>query len=81
MYGARAISTNGGKEILGFETVSDVVELFTVAGEEDGTGTWAVADSYNVALDVGGAIWGGGERLVVAAGPNGGVGYRGFVTA
>ena len=81
VHGARAVCADSGEEILGFETVGYVVELFAVAGEEDGTRAGAVADSYNVALDVGGAVGGRCEGLVVTAGTGRGVGYGGFVPA
>ena len=81
MYGAWPVSTDGWEEVLGFETVGDVIKFSAVAGEEDGAGARAVADAYYVALDVGRAVWGGCERLVVAAGTGGCVGYGGFVPA
>ena len=74
MYGAWSVGTDSGEEVLGFQAVRDVVEFFTVAGEEDGAGAGAVSDAYYVALDVGGAVGGGCEGLVVAAGPEGCVG-------
>ena len=81
VHSARAVCADSGEEVLGFETVGYVVEFFAVAGEEDGAGAGAVADTYHVALDVGGAVGGGCEGLVVAAGTEGGVGYGGFVPA
>lgn len=81
MHGARAVCADSGEEVLGFETVGYVVELFAVASEEDGARAGAVANSYNVALDVGGAVGGRCEGLIVAAGTGGGVGYGGFMPA
>lgn len=52
----------------------DVFEFFAVASEEDGARARAVADADYVALDVAGAVGGGGEGLVVAAVAGGGVG-------
>lgn len=81
MHVARAVGADGGEEVLRLEAVGDVVELFAVAGEEDGARAGAVADSYNVALDVGGAVGGRCEGLVVTAGTGRGIGYGGFVPA
>ena len=81
VYGARAICADSGEEVLGFETVCYVVQLFAVAGEEDGARAGAITDSYNVALGVGGAVRGWCEGLVVTAGTGRGVGYGGFVPA
>ena len=75
VHGARAVCANGGEEVLSFETVSYVVEFFAVASEEDGARPGAIADAYNVALDVGGAVGGRCKGLVVAAGTEGGVCY------
>ena len=74
VYGAWSVGTDGREEVLGFQAVRDVVEFFTVAGEEDRAGAGTVSDAYNVALDVGGAVGGGCEGLVVAAGAEGCVG-------
>lgn len=68
---AGAVGAEGREEVEGFEPVDDVFEFFAVAREEDGTGARAVANADDVALDVGGAVWGGVEGLVVAA-PAGG---------
>lgn len=81
VHGARAVCADGGEEVLSFETVGYVVEFFAVASEEDGARAGAVADAYNVALDVGGAVRGRCEGLIVAAGTEGGVGYGGLVPA
>lgn len=61
--------------------MGDVVEFLAVAGEEEGTGTGTVADANDVALDVGRAVGGGREGLVVAALAGGGVGHGVFVPA
>lgn len=55
------------EEVLSLETVSDVLELLAVAGEEDGAGSWAVAATNYIALDVGRPVWSWHEWLVVAA--------------
>lgn len=81
MDGARPVGADGGEEVLGFEAVGDVVELLAVAGEEEGSGAGAVADADDVALDVGRAVGGRCEGLVVAALAGGGVGYGVFVPA
>ena len=81
VHGAGSISADCGEEVLGFEAVGYIIEFLAVAREEDRAGTRAVADTNDVALDVGRAIWSGREGLVVPAGPRGGVGYGGFVPA
>lgn len=81
VHGARAVCTDGGEEVLGFETVGYVVEFFAVTSKEYGARAGAVADAYHVALDVRGAVGGRCEGLVVAAGTGRGVGYGGFVPA
>ena len=79
--GAGAVGAHGGEEVLVFKAVRDVVEFFAVACEEDGAGAGPIADAYYVALDVGRAVGGGGEGLVVPAGAGGGVGEGGAVPA
>lgn len=81
MYSAWSVGANGRKEVLGLQAVSDVVKFFAVAGKEEGAGAWTVSDAYYIALDVGRAIGGWCEGLVVAAGAEGGVGYGGLVPA
>lgn len=81
VYGARTVCADGWEEVLRFQAVGNVLEFLAVAGEEEGAGAGAVADAYDVALDVGGAVGGGCERLVVAALTGGGVGYGVFVPA
>jgi hypothetical protein len=81
VYGAGAVGADGGEEVLRFEAVGDVVEFLAVAGEEEGAGAGAVADADDVALDVGRAVGGGCEGLVVAALARGGVCYGVFVPA
>lgn len=63
---ARAVGADGREEVLGFQAVGDVFELFAVAREEDGSGAWTVADADHVALFVGGCVLCARERLVVA---------------
>ena len=77
----RAVCADGGEEILGLETVGYIVEFLAVASEEEGARAGPVTAAYLVALYVRGAVGGGGESLVVAAGTEGGVGYGGFVPA
>ena len=81
MHGTRAVCADGGEEVLGLETVGYIIKFLAVASEEDGACAGAVANAYHVALYVGRAIWGGCERLVVAAGTDRGVGYGCFVPA
>jgi len=73
--GARAICADSGEKVLGFEAMGYIVELLAVAGEEDCASAGAIANTYHVALDIGGAVICGGEGLVVAAGAGGGIGY------
>lgn len=47
---ARAVGSDGREEVLGFESMSDIFQLFPVAGEEDGSGARSVAYSDNVSL-------------------------------
>ena len=79
--GTRSVGADGGEEILGFEAVRDVVQLFTIAGEEDGASSRAVADADDVALHILGAVFCGVKGLVEAAVAGGRIGYRGFVPA
>ena len=67
MHCARAVGADCGKEILGFESMGDIVEFLAVAGEEDSPGSGTVAYADDIALDVFWAIIGGREGLVVAA--------------
>ena len=81
VHRTRAVCADGGKEVLGLETVGYVIKFLAVASKEDGARARAVADAYHVALYVGRTVGGGCERLVVAAGTDGGVGYGCFVPA
>lgn len=72
----RAVCANCRKEILGFETVRDIIELFAIAREEDGARSGAVADTNDIAGCVGRAVLRGREWLVVTPGPGGEIGKR-----
>ena len=71
----RSVRADGGEEILGFETVSNVVKLFAVPGEKDGACSGAVTDANDITLDVFGAVFCRVERLIEATVTGGGVGY------
>lgn len=81
MDGAGTVCADGGEEVLRFKAVGDVVEFLAVAGEEEGACAGTVADADDVALDVGRAVRGWGEGLVVAALAGGGVRHGVFVPA
>lgn len=49
---AGAVGADGGEEVLRLDTVNDVLQFLTVAGEENGARPRAVADANDVALDV-----------------------------
>ena len=55
--------------------MGNIIKLFPVTGEENAAGTGAVANSYNIALNVGRTVVCGGKWLVVATGAWRGVGY------
>ena len=81
MHRTRPVCADGGKEVLGLQTMGYVIEFLAVASKEDGARAGAVTNAYHVALHIRGTVGRGCERLIVAAGTDGGVGYRSFVPA
>lgn len=73
--GTWSVRADGGKEVLGLQTVSYIIELLAVAREEYTTGPGSIADAYYVALDVFWTVICWSERLVVAALASGSVCY------
>lgn len=53
VHGARSVGTHGGKEILALEVVSEFVQSLAVTSEENRPGARLIADSDDIALDVG----------------------------
>ena len=50
VHRTRPVCADGGKEVLGLQTVGYVIEFLAVASKEDGTRAGAVANAYHVAL-------------------------------
>jgi hypothetical protein len=61
--------------------VGYIVEFFTVACKEYCARSWAIPNADDVALDVGGAVVGAGEGLVVTSLTGGGICKRVFMPA
>ncbi len=81
VHRARTVGADGGEEVLRLQPVCDVVQLFTVAGEEDGPHAWPISDPYDIPLHVLRSVIGGGERLIEASVAVGRIGYGGLVPA
>lgn len=79
-YG-RTIGANRGEEVLRLESMSDLFQLLTIAGEKDGASSRAISDTDNVALHELRSIWGWVKRLVVSPRTSGLISYRIFVEA
>lgn len=79
MNGARSIGADCRKEILAFETVSDIVELLAIASEEYAASTWSISDPNNVTLDELGTVIGAAEWLIISPLTGRSVGHRTFV--
>ena len=67
MHGSGAVGSNGGDEVLGFEAMRYIIQLLTVASEEDGARAGTVADANDIALDNLGSVGGGIKGLVIPA--------------
>ena len=78
---ARTVGADCGEEILGLETVGDVVKLFAVAREEKCACSGSIANADDIALYVFRAVVCGGEGLIVATLAGRGVRYRRLVPA
>ena len=62
-----SIGAHCRKEILCFESMGDIVQLLTVASEEDCSASRSVSDTNDIALYILGAVEGWGERLIKTA--------------
>ena len=67
MHGTRSVGAHGWEEVLRLEAMYNIFELFSIPGEEDSPGSWSIAQSYNVALNILRTIVSRGEGLVVSA--------------
>jgi hypothetical protein len=63
---AGPIGPDGGKEVLRFQSMSDVIEFLAVARKEDCPTSRSVSDPNNITLYVLRTVGGGSERLVEA---------------
>ena len=79
MYGARTVGTDGWKEVLCLEPMSNVVKFLAIAGEEYTAGSGTVADPNHIALHEVGTIIGWVEGLIIPAMTSRYVGYGAFV--
>ena len=75
----RTIGSDGGEEVLRFETMDNVIELLAVAREEYGAGSGPIAYAHNVALNIFGTVKRRGKGLIIASVTARGVGYGRFV--
>lgn len=78
---ARSVGAHGGEKILRLQAVRHVFELLSIAGEENSSSSWSIADSNNVALDILWPVTCWYEWLVVSTMPRRQIGHRGFVEA
>lgn len=67
MDSAGSVGTNGGKEVVGFQPVGYILELFAVACEEDGSCSRSISNADNVALYIGWSVGGSIERLIISS--------------
>ena len=78
---ARPICTYGREKILRLQAVSDIFEFLTVAGKENRSGSWPVADPDDIPLQDIWTIRSTIERLVMTSLAIGNIGYRVLVPA
>lgn len=64
--GAGTIGSDGREEVLGLETMDDILQFLSVASEEDCARARAIANTYDIALHVLGTVLCTVKRLVVA---------------
>jgi hypothetical protein len=67
MDSAGAIGTDGGKEVLRFQSMSDVIKFLAVTCEEDRPTSRSVSNTDNVTLYVLRAVGSWSERLIEAS--------------
>jgi hypothetical protein len=67
MDSARPVGTDCGKEVLCFQSMSDVIELLAVACEEDCPTSRSVSNTDNITLYVLRTVGGWRERLIEAS--------------
>jgi len=67
MHLTRSVCADCRKEVLRFETVSNILEFLPVACEEERSGSWSVPNADNISLHIGWGVGGRYEWLVVAA--------------
>jgi hypothetical protein len=79
MHSTRSIGAHGWEEVLRFEAMHNILELLSIPGKEDSPGSWSIAQSYNVALNILRTIISGGEGLIVPAVSRGQISYRALV--
>ena len=65
MYDAWSICADCGEEILGFQSMGDIIQLFAIASEENTARPGPIPNSDDIALDVFRAIIGSSEWLIV----------------
>lgn len=75
----RPIRAYGGKEVLGFQTVYDFLQLLAVTSEENGACSWTIPDADNISLYKSWTIWCRAERLIISPSTIGLVRDRVFV--
>jgi hypothetical protein len=67
MDSAGTIGTDGGKEVLRFQSMSDVIKFLAVACEEDCPASRSVSNTDNVTLYVLMTVESWSERLIEAS--------------
>lgn len=67
VYGTRSISTNCREEVLRFQTMCNIVQLFPISSEKHSASTRSVADTYYITLNIFRTVITRSKRLVVAA--------------
>lgn len=62
---AGAVGTNRRKEVLRFQTMYNIIQLFTVSRKKYRPRSRSIANSDYITLNIFGPVSGGGERLVI----------------
>lgn len=64
VHGARSVGTHGREEVLALEVVSEFVQSLAVTSEENRAGARLIANSDDIALDIGRPEWSWREWLI-----------------
>lgn len=67
VYRTWSVSPDGGKEVLGLESMAGVIEFLSVSSKEDCPCPWSIANPNHITLYIDGPVSGGVKGLVVSA--------------